>query len=107
MLTKQWRTEETCLADTFFFGSYDYHDNNLKCRTDHESLVRLNLNEYYVEEMINIINEFEPIDFLGRFEECFENPKMFTDLKDDIIDKVKNSKVHKSQKYLKLWSDMH
>ena len=52
--------------------------------------------------MINIINEFEPIDFLGRFEECFENPKMFTDLRDDIIDKVKNSKVHKSQKYLKL-----
>ena len=47
-------------------------------------------------------NEFEPIDFLGRFEECLENLKKVTDLKDGIIYKVKNSKVHKSQKYLKL-----
>ena len=64
------------------------------------------MTERDVKELKKIITDFDSIGFLDRFDEYLENIRDVTGWKDDAVNLGNNEKVHKSNDYFQLTSNM-
>ena len=89
------------LARYLLFARCRRTDSDIKCGS-----LMPHLNENYTREMWKVINQFDSIGLQERFEDHLENIRKVTGWRDDGTKQTNNKKIHKSQDYLHLTSDM-
>ena len=92
------------LSRYILFGTCWQQDNDIKCHYT-STKDRPYLNHSYVLETTKIINKFDSIGFLDKYDEYLEIIRKVTGWKEDNTRQTKKKKVHQSQNHLSLTSD--
>ena len=102
------KVKRNFLSRYFLFGTCGYQwGSELKCRNSLDFIKSIpNMTERDVKELKKIITDFDSIGFLDRFDEYLENIRDVTGWKDDAVNLGNNEKVHKSNDYFQLTSNM-